>query len=151
MARGGYTPDDIRKMDELEILFIFHHQELAIYEQQDFLTNVLGVVWDKNNLVESLKETKTKTRKALEKIFIPLSLAINPDVMDFVQAQFGLGGKAGKVSSDGVIGNPFIAGGEYMPKPGDVIMSMDHMSKEDFMSLIGKGEKKKNLKEQNNG
>lgn len=143
MARGGYTPDEIRKMDELEIMFIFHHQEMAIYEQQNFLTSILGVVWDKNSLIESMAESKNKTKRALDKLFIPLALAINPDVMDFVQTQFGMGGKAGKVSNDGVIGNPFIAGGEYMPKAGETIMSMDNMNKEDFMSLLGKGERKK--------
>lgn len=147
MARGGYTPDEIRKMDELEIMFIFHHQEMAIYEQQNFLTSILGVVWDKNSLVESMAESKTKTKRVLDKLFIPLSLAINPDVMDFVQTQFGMGGKAGKVSNDGVIANPFIAGGEYMPKPGEKVMSMDNMTKEDFMSLLGKGERKKPGKE----
>ena len=116
---------------------------MAIYEQQNFLTSILGVVWDKNSLSESMAESKTKTKMVLDKLFIPLSLAINPDVMDFVQTQFGMGGKAGKVSNDGVIGNPFIAGGEYMPKAGEKIMSMDNMTKEDFMSLLGKGERKK--------
>jgi len=34
-----------------------------------------------------------------------------------------------------------------MPKPGEQVMSMDNMTKEDFMSLLGKGERKKPGKE----
>jgi len=144
MARGGYTPNEIRQMEYLEIMFIYHHQEMSIYEQQTFLTNILGVIWEKDSILGSIEESKKRSvvKQTLEKLFIPLSLAINPDVMDFVQAQFGVGSKKGNVSSDGVIKNPYIAGGDYMPKPGEVIMSTENMSKDDFLNLIGKGSRK---------
>jgi len=149
MARGGYTPNEIREMEYLEIMFIYHYQEQSIYEQQQFLTSILGVVWEKDKIVSSLEESKKNVggvKKPLDKLFIPLSLAVNPDVMDFVQSQFGVGGKLGKVSPDGVIKNPYIAGGEYIPKAGEVIMSTESMPKDDFLNLIGKGRKNVNGK-----
>jgi hypothetical protein len=118
-------------MDSLEVLYLYHYQELSLKEQQGFLTNALGVVWDKSIFTEQISTDKSS--KPTNEIFIPLSLAINPNVMDFVKAQFGMGpsGKGGKA--------PMIAGGEYSPKSGEVITSMADLSKEDFLKMMGKG------------
>ena len=131
MARGGYTFNEIREMDPLEVLYLYHYQELSLKEQQGFLTNALGVVWDKSIFTEQVATTGTESKPTNE-IFIPLSLAINPNVMEFVKAQFGMGpsGKGGKT--------PMIAGGEYSPKANEVITSMAELSKEDFLKLLGK-------------
>jgi hypothetical protein len=131
MARGGYTFNEIREMNSLEVLYLYHYQELSLKEQQGFLTNTLGVVWDKSIFTEQV--TTSTDSKPVNEIFIPLSLAINPNVMEFVKAQFGMGpsGKGGKT--------PMIAGGEYSPKANEVISSMAELSKEDFLKMMGKG------------
>ena len=141
MARGGYTFDQIRQMSSIELMFLYHYQELAIKEQQQYLTNILGVIWDKKTLMEqSVAEQGPEGSKPVEELFIPLSLAINPEVLDFVKGQFGIrkDGKSNKGKDNTGSKVPFVGGGDYIPKKNEVITSMGDMSKEDFMKLIGR-------------
>lgn len=131
MARGGYTFAEMRQMDSTEILFLLHYQNLAQKEQQEFISSALGIVWNKKDMVEHVNESGNSSSKPLEKLFIPLSVAVNPDILDYVKKQFKV--------SDKKRGPVFIGGGEYMPKGNEVVNSMEDLSKEDFLKLIGKG------------
>ena len=128
MSRGGYTFEQIRQMSETEILFLYHYQELLRQQDQEFLTNALGVIWEKENLVGKLESDNQK----IEKLFIPLSVAINPEILDYVKKQFNLGGKSKAT------GPAYVGGGEYMPKPNEEIKPMSDLSKDEFMRLIGR-------------
>lgn len=126
MARGGYTFEDIRKMSDVELLFLKHYQEVIKKEQEEFLVSSLGIVWDK----KSFEDKMDKGDKPIEKLFIPLSVAVNPEVLDYVRKQFKLGKGGGKP--------PLIGGGDYIPKQGEEVVSMGDLSKEDFLRLIGR-------------
>ena len=125
MARGNYTFEEIRKMSDIELLFLQHYQELIKKEQEEFFISSLGIVWDKKSFEEKLE----KDNKPIEKLFIPLSVAVNPDILDYVKKQFNVS-KIGK--------STMIGGGEYMPRPGEEIISMGELSKDEFMKLIGR-------------
>lgn len=125
MARGGYTFDQIKQMDNTEIMFLYHYQNLLQREQQEFMSTALGIIWDKKSMAKSMGDEGG----SLEKLFIPLSVAVNPDILDYVKKQFKLTDKKSKKQA-------FIGGGEYMPKSNEVVSSMEDLSKEDFMKLI---------------
>lgn len=138
MARGPYTFEEMRNMTSKEVLFLYHYQELALKEKQQYLSNVLGVVWERDTLLRQMGSGSSSDgtpSEPLKELFIPLSVAIAPNVMDFVKEQFGLSG--GSVSG-GVEKNPYIGGGEYIPKKGEVIRSMASLSKDEFMQLLGR-------------
>jgi hypothetical protein len=130
MARGGYTFAEMRQMDSTEILFLLHYQNLAQKEQQEFISSALGIVWNKKDMVEN-ENSSSSPSKPLEKLFIPLSVAVNPDILDYVKKQFKV--------SDKKKCPVYIGGGEYMPRGNEVVNSMEDLSKEDFLKLIGKG------------
>lgn len=138
MARGGYTFEQIKQMTTLEILYLYHYQELAIKEQQQYLTNILGVIWNRDTLMQQMAPSMASgstTAEPLKELFIPLSVAIAPNVMDFVKEQFGL--TAGK-NPETIEAKPYIAGGDYQPKKNEVIKSMASLSKEEFLTLLGR-------------
>ena len=117
-------------MDTTQILFLHHYQTLVQREQQDFLSTALGIVWDKKNLIANITDEKSTT--PLEKLFIPLSVAVNPEILDYVKKQF-------KMSTSGSNNKPpFIGGGEYMPKSNEVIHSLGDLPKNEFLKMIGK-------------
>lgn len=123
-------------MSSLELMYLYHYQELAIKEQQQYLTNILGVIWDKKTLLTQSTPDSTEEAAPVNELFIPLSLAINPDVLDFVRGQFGLS-KGGKPIKDDNK-NAYIGGGEYNLKTNEVVHSMADLSKDDFMMMLGK-------------
>lgn len=126
MARGGYTFDQIRQMDDVEIMFLYHYQNLLQKEQQEFMSTALGIIWDKKDMIKSMGSDDG----AVDKLFIPLSVAVNPDILDYVKKQFKISDKKSKKPA-------FIGGGEYMPKANEVVSSMEELSKEEFMKLVG--------------
>lgn len=134
MARGHYTFAQMREMTDIEIMFLYHYQELAIKEQQQYLTSILGVVWDKATLMKQMTpSSEGDAKQSSDELFIPLSLAVNPEVLDFVKSQFGLA-KGGSDANKA----PYIGGGDYVPKKNEVIRSMSELSKEEFMKLLGR-------------
>jgi len=142
MARGHYTFEQIKRMDAEEILFLNHYQELNIQMQHDFITNALGVVWDKKDFAQQLATTKSMTQNDINRLFVPLSVAINPQVIDYVHSQFNI---TGITKDDGSLASPFIGGGSYNLKPGESVKSMADMSKEQFIQAIGGWGNKSNV------
>lgn len=128
MARGGYTFEDIQKMDAIKIQFLYHYQNLVQTEWMEFITNSLGLIWDRKTFTERIVDT---SKKSIDKLFIPLSLAINPDLLDYVRDQFKVGKHHGHQNS-------VIGGGEYVPRPNEIVTPMSELSKEEFLALLGK-------------
>ena len=137
MARGNYTFEDLNSWSAEQLYFIYHYQELQIRQQQEFFSSSMGIMWDKNQMIAMAANSEgDSTGKKPDKVFVPLSAAINPQIIDFVRGLFGLGGK----SSDGPSGesNNYIAGGDYIPKANEKIVSMSKLSKRDFLALLGR-------------
>ena len=124
MARGGYTFSDLKEMTTEEIAFISHYQEKLEKERMDSITSMLGVFWDLNKYKES---HDTTTAESTGTLFIPLSVAINPKILDYVKEE------AGKIGKNI---NNVIAGG-YVPKKNEIIRPMSNIPKDKFLSIIG--------------
>lgn len=125
MARGGYTPQEIRQMSDEEILFIYHYQLKAEHERVDLIGRMLGTTWD---LEEILANRKSSDGAVNNKLLIPLTVAVNPKIMEYVHKQ-----------ADNVnIQQAYIGGGEYQVKKGEKIKSMGELSKDEFLKMIGK-------------
>jgi hypothetical protein len=107
-------------MESEEILFIHYHQDLL--EQQRFksLFKALGVLWQKSDL-----DTKGDVSET-DEVFIPLSMVINPKVLDLV--------KSNRKSKD----QPRLLGdGSAIDPELGPVMSMGDLPKEDFFRMIG--------------
>jgi len=111
-------------MSSDELLFLNHYQELNMKEQQKFITDVLGVVFD----AKSFEDRSEYQGRSKDSVLIPLSMAINPKILEWAKEHFQSGGGTK---------NPHIAGGTYQPAPGEVVKSMADMSKEDFLQMVG--------------
>lgn len=129
MARGGYTFREVKGMSALELRFLYHYQTKMEKEKMDSLVSVLGVYWDLEEY--NKRHSGGNTNNDSKSLFIPLSVAINPQVLEYVKAEAN---KIGKVSS--------VAGGEYKPAQGEQIKSMADMDKDEFLKMVGRYKKK---------
>ena len=127
MARGGYTFKEMAEMSEGEIRFLDHYQKRIEEGRWQYLNSMLGVEWD---LEQQSKPAATDIGDN-RKIFIPLSVAINPKIVEHVKEE------AKKYK------NAFIGGGEFRPEKNVEIRSSGELSKEDFFKLIGARSQKK--------
>lgn len=128
MARGNYTPSEIKRMSDLDLAFISHYQNLVEQQRQKFWTDALGIIWDREDFNKKSEGPKIKIQN--DTMFIPLSLVIKPDLMDSIKENFGL-------TKEGSSKAPFVGGGDYSPKSNEVINSMDEMSREEFKQMMG--------------
>lgn len=129
MARGNYTPDEIKRMSDLDVAFLSHYQNLVEEQRQKFWTDALGVIWHRDEFLnKSVEGPQVKMIK--DSMFVPLSLVIEPNLMDRIRENFGL-------TKEGRKRAPHIAGGEYVPKTGESIQTMEHLTKEDFKKMFG--------------
>jgi len=134
MARGGYTFSDIRQMSQNEIEFISYHQERVELDFIDKLSVILGVTWDLEAYARAKKAINPNEKQ--KTLVIPLSAAINMKILDYVDKQAGTSGVVGTKA-------PYIGGGEYQPKEGEVIASVESMDKDTFLGLIGRPKPKR--------
>lgn len=126
MARGGYTPSDIREMDNDEVLFLYHYQNRAEDRRFEKLGSYLGVLWD----LEEVANPSQSSADQSTKLFFPLSTVIKPELMDFVKK------KANSITT--TVHNSIIGGGDYVKGANEKIIPMSTLSKEDFLKMIGK-------------
>lgn len=123
MARVGYTPDQVRRMSTEELLLVDHHKSQQEVEFLERIGKFLGVLWDHEELEAA---TSGGSQDGLvDRSLVPLSLVINPKLLENLKKQ------AVKKST-------YIAGGEFVPSPNMEVVSMEHMSKEQFAKIIGK-------------
>jgi len=123
MARGGYTPSDLREFSPEELMFVYHYQNVNENRMFDRFSYLLGITWD----VEDLKRMKTEDSRAAKsgKLFFPLASVIRPELVEHLRKTHS--------SNSGVVGQ-----GEYKKQPGEVIVPMSTLSKEEFLRMIGK-------------
>ena len=137
MARGHYTFEDVKDWTREQWYFLFHYQEMDVVRQEEFLTNALGVLWDAKKMREQSASGPEGTSVNKDKLFIPLSLAVNPEILSFVNKQFGIASSSSEKGSGVTDGPSYIAGGSYKPKSGEVVKSMADMPKEEFLKTVG--------------
>ncbi len=125
MARGGYRVKDLLDMTDEEISFIYHYQNLVEEKREDFVSTALGVVWSKEDFA---KKDASGGGPPPDKIFLPLSIALNPNVSSYVGELFGnsTGGKKSPVPEG------------YQAAEGEEIVSMESLDKDAFLKMIGK-------------
>lgn len=111
-------------MDTLELQYINHYQELVETKFFEKLGAYLGVLWNIKDVEEADKGSSAADQS--DEIMIPLSVAINPKVVEYVRSRSGKSGET-----------PFIGGGDFIPKAGQKVVSMANMSKDDFFKTIG--------------
>jgi hypothetical protein len=113
-------------MDYAEILYIHYHQDLVEQSRYQQLFKALGVLWSK----EDLNRKPDKDAPYSDEVFIPLSMVINPKVLDIVKSDKSASRKQGepvRILSDGT---PIDA--SLGP-----VKSMGDLSKDEFFRLIG--------------
>lgn len=113
-------------MTEEEIYFIYHYQNKTEQKNLDSLGKMLGVIWDLDEAQQAMEKKSDDVQS--DRIVLPLSMVINPKVMDIIKNQ-----KPVKEKSSNFIGS-----GTYIPKPNEKIVSMGDLSKEEFYKMIGK-------------
>jgi len=134
MARGGYTIEQVKKMDTLELSYVHYYQELSEQKMIERLGSMLGVIWYPDLMAEadakagSAPSTDEMGRPLDNKVYIPLALSINPEILDIVTKKK----KGGKSSS-----NNYIGGGEYVPKAGEEVHSFKELDHKQFKDMFG--------------
>jgi len=88
-------------------------------EKHDKVVKLLGVYWTRKE-IEEMSKRKDKATAPME-AFIPLALAINPDLMEGLEKMF-------RVTKGG-----FIGGGEYQTNTGEDVVNLGDMAPEDFL------------------
>lgn len=87
------------------------------------LGHLLGTEWSREQ-VERLVNPK-QGATVPDKMFLPLSLAINPDLTEWLKQIFKVGQ------------GQHIGGGEYVPGAGESVEELGDLSKDEWMKWIG--------------
>jgi len=109
-------------MSSTEVFYLWHYQNLSDKAQFDELSRLLGVVWDLSKMTAESTDATVTTDNS--KLFIPLTVAINPKILEFVR------GKSKPTAS-------VIGGGEFVPAAGEKVVPMSEMPKEQFLAMVG--------------
>ena len=124
MARGHYTFDDIESWTDEQVYFIWHYQEKVEQAQLEKTAKMLGLLWTK----EDFEKTKDKSAPNMDRVFIPLSLILNPKLKEEWQIEKNLGTSSHQ---------NYVGGGEYKTKKDERILSMDQMTADEFKQFMG--------------
>lgn len=127
MARGGYSFDDIEKMSNLDVNFLYYYQELAEQKRWDNLSAILGTNWDLDAIRKNATSSEGNDGPPASDLFVPLSLIINPEFDTYLRQRAGVSEKKSNV--------PYVGGGEYTPDENTEIISFADLSKEDLDKL----------------
>lgn len=136
MARGGYTITQINQMTEEEIFFLYHYQNLDRKNFIDDIATILGVLWTPSTYLEHKDKKEEDIGDILKKVtdkkvIVPLSVAINPKILDFVKKQ-GIDSEAGRFAGT-------VAQGDYNTNKGEKVVSLASLPKEEFKKIMGRG------------
>ena len=94
----------------------------------DSLGTMLGTNWDLKQMNNQAPENSENSEPS-DQLMIPLAIAINPKILEYVKSQ------AGKVGTS----KTYIGGGEYTPTDGEVVKSTASLSDDAFLALLGRG------------
>jgi len=99
--------------------------EQARYQQ---LFKALGVLWSKEDLAKPTKRDPNAPEP--DEVFIPLSMVINPKVLDIVRSDKSSNRKEGE-------GVKVLSDGTPIDKSLGPVKSMSDLTKDEFFNLIG--------------
>lgn len=133
MARGGYTPEQVRGMSQDELYFIYYYQNKVDESKVSSLAEMLGVMFDFDKQTFSSQGNEDKNPAPMldsnNKLYVPLSFILQPEFAKKVSEI-----SKEKSSKKSV----YIGGGEYRAKDNENIVSMSELSKDEFLALIGR-------------
>lgn len=108
--------------------YTYHYLRKREEDQYQRWGRLLGVIWSRQDVEAMLNSDKSAS--APERVFTPLSLAINPDLRDGLKDMFRVHKGA------------FVGGGEYHPESQEEIVEMGDMDRDEFLrfaSAAGQG------------
>jgi hypothetical protein len=126
ISRTGILPTDpaFRELSTNDELLEFTAYWLQRREEDFFktLSKILGVAWSRDD-VKKMSEDKKSSVIAAD-AFIPLSMAINPEVLKGLQKMFAIGT------------DHAIAGGEYVPSAGEQVVELGDLPPDQFLKFV---------------
>jgi hypothetical protein len=135
LAKTGWTLEYINKLPETHLLFAYHWLSKVEEDTWDRLTSNLGTIWDRETLL-TLQSKVSGSHVGGDKVFVPLSLVMNPELPD------ALLGKKNAAAAGPTVpeGTPTQAGdglhtGMALPE-GDEVVNMGELPKNEFFGLI---------------
>ena len=134
MAKKDWTVDYVNSLPNEHLLFVYHYLKKSENDFWDRMSSHLGTMWKKSELIR-LRDKVPGNSKASESdtIFVPLSLGINPGLVE------GLVGKTRSNSTASVATEPSfmmedgLNTGMTLP-PG--VEPMANLPKEEFLGII---------------
>jgi hypothetical protein len=118
----------------MHLLFVFHWLSKVEEDTWDRLGKHLGTLWDRESLVALRDATGNSSGPSQNRIFVPLSLSINPELPDAL-----LGKKSGNASPGEPASTPSRSDGLHtamaMPE-GDEVVNMGDLPKNEFFGLV---------------
>jgi hypothetical protein len=117
----------------MHLLFAYHWLSKVEEDTWNRLGNHLGTLWDREALL-ALQSEVSGSGTPQNRIFVPLSLSINPELPDAL-----LGKSKGRTTSPGEHGSPNKGDGLHtemaMPEGAEVV-NMGDLPKEEFFGLV---------------
>jgi hypothetical protein len=116
-----------------QLLFVYHYLKKDDDEYWDRLGSHLGTLWDKESLrILSEKPSGSGTRNP--RIFVPLSLVVNPELPNALLNRQPADGPSAPRGTSTPNGDGLCTA---MPLPeGEEVVNMGNLSKEEFFGLI---------------
>lgn len=123
IARTGCLPTDpaFQELSRNEPLLRYtaHWLQKRESDTVDLAMRMLGVVWSREAVAKMADEKSAPP----DEVFLPLSLAINPELSEQLREMFRVGKGA------------FIGGGEYLPQPGEQVVNLGDVPIDHFKRL----------------
>jgi len=118
-------------------MFAYHWLQKVEKDQWNRLGSQLGTMWSRSELLR-LKDTPAGAREGSDTIFVPLSLVINPDLVE------GLMNKQGKAPNQQPAGAAPLPSGDGLSTGmsiplGEDVINMATLPKDQFLDVIRKG------------
>ena len=123
-------------MSTEEMLLIDYHVKLKEKRWMDYIADLLGVHWSRDEMIDNEVAERERGGRPPDHIFTPLTHVINHRIVDVIKASFGLADPS-QPAAPGKSGQPYIAGGTFIPPEGSVILPMDAMPKDQFKKIVG--------------
>lgn len=123
IARTGCLPTD-RAFQELSrneplLRFTVHWLQKREGEVVDLAMRLLGTSWSRED-VQKMMDNKAAPP---DEVFLPLSMAVNPELGEQLREMFRVGKGA------------YIGGGEYLPQPGEQVVNLGDLPVDRFKQL----------------
>jgi hypothetical protein len=117
----------------MHLLFAYHWLSKVEEDTWERLTSNLGTIWDKETLL-TLQQKVSGSHVGGDKVFVPLSLVMNPELPDALlgkknSANSAPQGETPSSSSDGLHT-------EMAMPEGDEVVNMGELPKNEFFGLV---------------